>query len=223
MTLSTRHVFNATAASYDKDRSRLVPGFDSLYRWAVDLIPQDADSVLDLGAGTGLLSEFIRARFPDAHLHLLDISGAMLSKAKERFAEDERITFEVANYATTELQGCYDAVVSALSIHHLDDEAKRALFSTIRNVLRPGGVFINAEQVLGPTPPLEVRYKTLWLEQVRTLGASEQQIHESLFRQQEDRCASVEAQIAWMRSAGFEDVDCWFKEGRFAVLAGTNP
>jgi len=38
---------------------------------------------------------------------------------------------------------------------------------------------------------------------------------------QADLCASVEDQLAWMRSARFADADCWLKEGRFAVLAGT--
>jgi tRNA (cmo5U34)-methyltransferase len=39
--------------------------------------------------------------------------------------------------------------------------------------------------------------------------------------QQEDRCAAVEDQLSWMREAGFTDADCWYKENRFAVLAGT--
>jgi tRNA (cmo5U34)-methyltransferase len=42
-------------------------------------------------------------------------------------------------------------VVSALAIHHLDDDAKQDLNARVREVLRPGGVFVNAEQVRGPT------------------------------------------------------------------------
>ena len=91
----------------------------------------------------------------------------------------------------------------------------------MHETLKSSGVFVNAEQVLGPTPELEARYRAKWLQQVRALGASEKQISDALFRQQEDRCASVESQLTWMRLAGFADVDCWFKNGRFAVLAGT--
>jgi len=223
VSLSIQHAFSSTAEVYDRNRSRLIPGFESLYRWAVDLVPDDATQILDLGAGTGLLSAFVRARFPDASLHLIDLSAAMLAKAEERFAGDQRITFEVADYSVAALQGGYHAVVSALSIHHLEDKAKRTLFETIMKVLLPGGVFVNAEQVLGSTPALEERYKREWLHQVRALGATEQEISDSLFRQQADRCASVEDQVDWMRSAGFNDVDCWFKEGRFATLAGIKP
>jgi len=223
VSLSTENAFSSTAALYDLNRSRLIPGFEGLYRWAVDLVPNDATQILDLGAGTGLLAALIRARFPDASLHLIDLSAAMLAKARERFEGDTRTTFEVAGYSVAALQGRYNAVVSALSIHHLEDDAKRALFDSIMNVLLPGGVFVNAEQVMGSTPALEERYKREWLHKVRALGATEQQISDSLFRQQEDRCASVEDQMAWMRSAGFSDVDCWFKDGRFATLAGTKP
>ncbi|MGI4829899.1 MAG: class I SAM-dependent methyltransferase [Janthinobacterium lividum] len=223
MSTTIHHAFSSTAASYDEHRSRLIPGFEGLYRWAVDLIPEDATRVLDLGAGTGLLSAFVRKRFPNAHLHLVDFSEAMLSKAKDRFAEDPHVSFAIADYSTTKMDGSYDAVISALSIHHLSDESKREIFSIIAGLLHSRGMFINAEQVLGPTPALEQRYKENWLAQVRVLGATEEQIRDSLFRQQADLCATVKDQLDWMHSAGFTDVDCWFKEGRFAVLAGMRP
>lgn len=220
---STEHAFSSTAALYDVNRSRLIPGFQGLYRSAVDLVPADATRILDLGAGTGLLSAFIRARFPSASIHLIDVSPVMLAKAEARFAGDHNITYEVADYSLATLQGSYHAVVSALSIHHLQHQAKQLLFQAILNILEPGRVFVNAEQVLGPSDVLEERYKRTWLNQVRMLGATEEEINASLFRQQEDRCASVEDQIAWMREAGFCEVDCWFKDGRFATLAGTKP
>lgn len=223
MNTAAYEAFSSTARLYDQNRSRLIPCFDDLYRWAVDLVPADARCILDLGAGTGLLSAFVRARLPGSSLHLLDFSDAMLAQARQRFAGDADVTFELADYATATLTGSYDAVVSALSIHHLEDERKRHLFHSVLGALKPGGVFVNAEQVLGPTPFLEGRYRAIWLQQVRTLGATEQEIADSLHRQQGDLCASVEDQLLWMRSAGFCDVDCWFKDGRFAVMAGTKP
>lgn len=223
MNSSVEQAFSSTAQAYDRNRAHLIPGFDGLYRWAVALIPSSATNILDLGAGTGLLSSFVRAQFPDAKLHLVDLSAPMLERAKERFAGDTRTTFAVADYATTPLADGYDAIVSALSIHHLEHPAKQSLFREIVRALRPGGVFVNAEQVLGPTAELERRYKQVWLAEVRALGATAQEIEDALFRQQQDRCATVEQQVEWMRSAGLVDVDCWFKEGRFATLSGTKP
>jgi tRNA (cmo5U34)-methyltransferase len=218
---NTKTVFDATACTYDTDRSRLIPGFDAFYRWAINLIPPRAKNILDLGAGSGLFTILIRNRFPEAHIHLIDFSAPMLEIARTRLGNDPRITYQQADYLTEPLPENLCAVVSSLSIHHLDDSGKRVLFQRIHQSLLPGGVFVNAEQVAGPTPALEARYKSLWLEQVRAAGATEQQIEAAVFRQQEDRCASVEDQLLWLREIGFSDADCWFKDNRFAVMAGT--
>lgn len=217
----TRHVFDATASTYDQDRSRLIPGCDSLYRWAIDLIPPHAQRIVDLGAGSGLLTILIRSRFPAAMIHLIDFSGPMLDLARTRFGPDPLLTYEQADYVTSPLPTQVDAIASSLSIHHLENADKRTLFHNVHAALAPGGVFINAEHIAGPTPALEARYQSLWLQQVRELGATTKQIEESLFRQQEDRRASVEDQIQWLREAGFHDADCWYKENCFAVMAGT--
>ncbi len=217
----TKEVFDATASSYDAERSRLIPGCETFYWWAVDLIPADAEEILDLGAGSGFLSVLIRNRFPQARIHLIDFSGPMLELARRRLGETALITYEQADYGKAALPKGLDAVVSSLSIHHLEDEGKLELFRKIHAALAAGGRFINADQVAGPTAELEERYKALWLEQVRLAGATPEQIRTSLYRQREDRCAPVEAQLQWLREAGFSDADCWYKESRFAVMAGT--
>jgi len=223
MPSTTQTAFDVTAATYDADRALLIPCYNAFYRRATDLIVHDARNILDLGAGTGLLSAFVRQWYPQAQIILADLSEPMIEKARVRFADDKNVTFEVTDYTTAPINGTYDSIVSALSIHHIDDAAKRALFSKIFKALRPGGTFVNAEQVAGPTPEIDHRYKELWLEQVREGGATPDQIADSLYRQQDDRCASVGDQLDWMREAGFTDADCWFKDNRFAVLSGTRP
>jgi tRNA (cmo5U34)-methyltransferase len=221
MTNRTREVFDTTASTYDRGRSLLIPGCDNFYRWGVGLIPAKAKHILDLGAGSGLLTILVRNRFPDAHIHLVDFSEPMLALARERMGDDGNVSYQQGNYLTDALPGEQCAVVSSLSIHHLDDEEKRSVFARVHAALKPRGVFVNAEQIAGPTPELDVRYRALWLEQVRAAGATEQQIKASLYRQQEDRCATVEDQLRWMREAGFADADVWYKDNRFAVMAGT--
>jgi tRNA (cmo5U34)-methyltransferase len=223
MSTVTKELFDITAPTYDADRARLIPCYDAFHRRATDLIPGSARRILDLGAGTGILTQFVRKWYPEAHIHLMDFSEPMIELARKRLAADPNLTFEVADYLTAPLGENYDAVVSALSIHHLEDADKQTLFHKIFAALRPGGVFVNAEQVAGPTPVIDALYKKLWLEQVREAGATPQQIADSLYRQQDDRCASVEDQLHWLREAGFTDADCWFKDNRFAVLAATRP
>ncbi len=144
MTNQTKAVFDAAASIYDKDRSRLIPGCDTFYRWAIDLIPERAQRILDLGAGSGLLTILVRDRFPEADIHLMDFSGAMLDLARRRLGDSPAITYEEADYVVAPLPRNLDAVVSSLSIHHLENAEKREVFRKIYEALAPAGVFIDA-------------------------------------------------------------------------------
>ena len=116
--------------------------------------------------------------------------------------------------------GPWDAVVSALAVHHLDDAQKQQLFARIHAALRPGGVFVNAEQVAGPTSALTTYYEQWHEQQARAAGSDDAEWAGAVERMSYDRCASVEAQLGWLRDAGFGDADCLFKDHRFAVLVG---
>lgn len=219
----TEEVFSSTAAAYDQARAKLIPCFTQLYNTAVSLLPAGTAHVLDLGAGTGLLSHFVRQRFPDAHLAMIDSSEPMLAQAQQRFTRDPHTAFFLGDYTVHPWGSEYDAVVSALSIHHLSDNAKGALFARVLAALKPGGVFVNAEQILQSTPELEAHAKAAWLSEVHALGATEQQIADSLLRQTEDRCSTVADQLTWMREAGLAEAHSAFASGRFAVLFGRRP
>jgi SAM-dependent methyltransferase len=216
--------FTAHARDYDALRRRLVPCFDAFYGAALDRVadwgvPPRA-RVLDLGAGTGLLAAMVKERWPAASVHLVDVSEGMLAEARARLGNAPGTSFEVADYATAPLGDGWDLVVSALSIHHLEDEAKRALLARVRDALQPGGLFVNAEQVLGPTPAAEVAYRTRWRAQAQALGATPDELAAAEARMRFDRCAPLDVQLGWLREAGFAEVDCVFKAWRFAVYAG---
>jgi tRNA (cmo5U34)-methyltransferase len=229
-------LFSLGAQGYDAVRRNLVPCFDGFYTSALDVIGDWAGArasttldVLDLGAGTGLFSAMVIGRLPQARIHprfhLIDVSDAMLAQARQRFAgaADSNVSFEVRDYTQGNLGGPWDLVISALSIHHLDDGAKRSLFARIFEALRPAGLFVNAEQVLGPTPAAEARYRRLWDEQVLGSGVDRLEYERAVERMRHDRCATLRDQLEWLRAAGFTEVDCAFKQWRFAVYFGTRP
>ncbi len=238
--------FGAHAPDYDRLRRRLVPNFDAFYGAALEIVAEWQAArgdkplrVLDLGAGTGLFAAMVRERFPKARIHLVDLSAPMLAEAERRFAKakagragtavaaaDERpgrVTFAVADYAKDELGGPWDLVISALSIHHIDDAAKRTLFARIFAALAPGGLFLEADQVLAPTPELAARDHAHWRATAAGLGASEAEIVAAEGRMSFDRCATLEDQLAWLREAGFAPVDCGYKARQFAVFFGVKP
>jgi tRNA (cmo5U34)-methyltransferase len=205
---------------YDAPRRRLVPDFDRFYGTAAELVAElgvDQPEVLDLGAGTGLLSAAVLAAVPGARLTLLDGAAPMLAVARQRLGDVPTI---VADLTDPLPAGPFDAVVSALAIHHLDDAGKRDLFARIRAVLRPGGVFVNAEQVCGPTPADQARYEAAHERDARALGSDDAEWDAAVVRMSHDRCATVEDQVAWLRAAGFDAADVDFKRFRFAVYHG---
>ena len=218
-----RDLFNATATTYDSTRRQLVPCFDDFYRTALDLIPFAAKAmirVVDLGAGTGLLSALVAATFPNATLVLIDVSTEMLARARERFAATpQRFEYCVGDLASVELPPC-DVAISALAIHHLDDAQKADLFRRVSDALQPGGIFINADQVLGPTSATEARNRDMWRRHARAAGATEAYLATAAERMRADRAETLSEQLSWIEEAGFVDVDCSYKSYMFAVYSG---
>jgi tRNA (cmo5U34)-methyltransferase len=215
----TSEIFERHAAGYDAERRRLIPPIDAFYGAAVGalgLAGRPVRRVLDLGAGTGWLARAVRAAHPDAELTLLDGSAAMLEQARAALGEDA--TYVTGDLAAPLPAGPWDAIVSALAIHHLDDADKRDLFARAHAALAAGGVFVDAEQVSGPTALFDEAYATWHERSAAALGATAQEWAAARERMRADRLAPLEDQLAWLREAGFADADCLFKDHGFAVL-----
>jgi tRNA (cmo5U34)-methyltransferase len=224
MHTSAAQIFDAHAVDYDASRRRLIPPYDRFYDTAVEAIALSTTAprrVLDLGAGTGLLSAKVAAAYPTAELHMLDAAPAMLDEGRKRLGN--RGTIHIGDFADRLPPGPFDAVVSSLAIHHLDHPGKHDLFARVHDVLRPGGVFVNAEQVLGATPKLDAHYAAWHKRASFALGTTDEEWDASMQRRGFDRCATVSDQLTWLADAGFTDVDCVFQDHLFAVLVARRP
>lgn len=215
-----REAFNRFAQDYDSQREYIIPDMRQYYGaavWAMESRAQQPE-ILDVGAGTGLLSAFLLEKFPDARLTLMDISENMLKMAKKRFADRPETRYVVSDYSTGELGGPYDIICSALSIHHLAAEDKRELFRRIYAVLRPGGIFVNADQADGETPYLRQRYLDYWNDFLRSGPLNTKESAEILRRRDTlDKNEKLSVQLGWLRECGFADVDIVYKNRTFIV------
>ena len=221
--MTIKQLFDMGAAQYDGQRRKVIPCFDDFYKTAIDLIPFDTEdkfTVLDLGAGTGLLTALILNSFPKASSMVLDISGKMLEKAKERFKGNDHVHFCAMDYARSLPTGEFDLIVSAMSIHHLYDPDKRLLYKKIYNALLPGGMFIHAELVKGTTDATEVTYQRMWFEHLKKTDLTEDQLSVIFERMSHDITTPLDIQLDWLKEAGFMDVDCFYKYYNFTVYAG---
>ena len=129
-----------------------VPDYDTLQteigRLVRDSDAADAPRVLDLGGGTGSTSRAVLDARPGARVVLVDENPQMLDVARELLPADRVEQLVVADLADPLPDGPFDLVVSALAVHHLDGAQKRALFSTVRDLLAPGGRFALADVVV---------------------------------------------------------------------------
>ncbi|BBO68475.1 SAM-dependent methyltransferase [Desulfosarcina alkanivorans] len=221
--MTVKELFDAGARKYDGNRRKVIYCFDDFYGTLLDLIPfapADRFSFLDLGAGTGLVSALIRERFTRAEAHLLDNSEKMLTLARERFSGETGVDFYVRDYAREELPGPHPLIVSAMSVHHLSDSEKQRLVQRVFERLTPGGYFIHAELALGATPATEALYQSFWRRHLGSTDIEKEALDAIYQRMACDRPATLDHQLAWMRAAGFADVDCFFKHHNFTVYAG---
>jgi SAM-dependent methyltransferase len=117
------------------------PGFIELRERITRLAsPLPDDRVLDLGAGTGLLTLALapRVRVVEA----VDASPPMLRRLRERAdaARLQNVITTVADLRSLPLPDCaFTLVVSNYAFHHLDHPGKALALSEARRVLRPGG------------------------------------------------------------------------------------
>lgn len=221
-----RTLFDAAAASYDASRRQLIPCFDDFYGTVAELVAAHAPAaprILDLGAGTGLLSAVVAGIRPQAHLVLTDLAEAMLDKARQRFAGRADTEYRVMDHLALDCDGEFDLVVSGLSIHHLEDDGKRDLTARAARALKPGGLFVNADQVAGDSPAMEQRYWRHWYEAAKASGIAASELEAAVTRQQLDRRTPLAPQLEWLRQAGLADVECRYKNVSFAVLCGLKP
>ena len=202
------------------------------------MVPHVVDApirILDIAAGYGALAVALLKDRPKATAVCLDASAEMDKLGRERNASfGSKIEFVQASIETPEwlkaINGVFDAVVSSRALHHFTaDERRRFMFKEIFGIVRAGGCFINADNVRAATPSLRERNRNArdnWLQECIRQSSGGQTTLEEL------RAASpsayhgphnnsyLEEELAWLREAGFEDVDCFWKFGTTVVYGG---
>jgi tRNA (cmo5U34)-methyltransferase len=190
------------ADGWDPDRYdevvESVPGYDELQQAAIEasLSGSPAEKVLELGVGTGETSQRLLAAHPTAHLVGIDASAAMLGAARASLPA-ERVTLSIGRIEDPLPDAPFDLVVSVLAVHHLTDPAKAALFGRVRRVVVDGGSFVLGDVVVPRDP-------------ARALVELEDGV---------DLPAPIDAQVSWLREAGFDASVVWERDDLAVFLA----
>jgi tRNA (cmo5U34)-methyltransferase len=191
--------------------------------------------VLDLCCGEGLLTRALLEALPEARLLAFDGSPSMLKATLKACLDDPRLTTrltDIADHGWRQFDRPLSAVVSSLSVHHLDDAAKKRLFADLFSALRPGGVFVLAD-VIRPATAIgheiaarqwdeEVERRSLEMRGDRSGVEAFRNADWNHFRHEKldpiDKPSLLVEHVDWLRAAGFADVDLhWMVAGQMIV------
>ena len=219
-----------------------VPEREEQIATVLDMVPDPGEGLLvDLCCGEGLLSRALLERFPKARVLAMDLSPAMLEKARVSLAEHgDRFStrpFDLADRSWRRFPEPVHAFVSSLAIHHLDGDGKRELFRDLAAALAPGGVLVIADLVRPATPAAHALAARAWDEAVRrrslelaeNLGPFEKFRAErwNLYADPEpdpiDQPSRLLDQLRWLEEAGLSGVDVYWMKAGHAVFGGVRP
>jgi trans-aconitate 2-methyltransferase len=96
------------------------------------------ETVLDLGCGTGRVTEKLLERLPRGHVVAVDGAPAMVQRAREQLGH--RATVVLSDLLELKLDEPVDAAISTATFHWIADHD--ALFARVAGALKPGGQFV---------------------------------------------------------------------------------
>lgn len=217
--------FEEEAREFDSIILKLIPYYPEMLGALVSAIPFNKSKVIkviDLGCGTGKISEMVKIDFPNAMITCLDVAENMIKMAKNNLSDYSDISYQLADFNHFDFEEQYDVAISSLSLHHLTtDEDKKSFYRKIYNSLLPDGVFYNADNVIASNDYLQSIYIDKWKEFMRK-SVSEEEIDNNWIPRYyvEDRPAKLVDQLDWLTEIGFVNVDVIWKYYSFAVYGG---
>lgn len=217
------------ATADERERSRVWPR-----RVLAELLPfaePDRFTFVDLGAGTGAAARAVLDRYPVSSAVLADYSPQMMEEGRRALAAyDGRYRYVEIDMAAgrwpAELGGGLEAVISSLCVHHLADDRKQALFGEVFDRLVPGGWFLDYDPVAADDPAVGEQWQRV--QDRRDPEAAAKRSHRTPEEQARwdnhvRHIVPLDLQLGFLRTAGFEAVDVYWKELDHVIFGGRRP
>jgi tRNA (cmo5U34)-methyltransferase len=226
---------------YRANADNFIPERKSLLKIAASFYGQfirdgQRKRVMDLGCGDGILAENLLTIGAQMDVIAVDGSEDMLAAARRRLREFPTVEFRRLDFEDILAGGfpCdpFDFIASAFALHHLEISRKARLFESLRKLLKPGCYFVNVDIATSEQELVNDWYYVLWKEWIlaheEALGLKEKaasmgslaEVPAHARVKPENHYDSLESQIAALRRAGFEAVECHYRYGLFSIYSG---
>jgi SAM-dependent methyltransferase len=243
------------AIGYDAAAEIIHPHYLAIQDAILDLLvrrgspdPAPPRLIVDLGGGSGRLIELILDAHSTANAIIVDQSEPFLALAERRLARfGSRATCILARLQDdwpspiTHLAAAptrrVSAFVSMSAIHHLEPAEKESLYCRCFDLLAPGGVLLNGDEIRAPRDDDYLQVLSNWADHMRghmAGNAIPPIFHDALHgwidrnvtrfgqpKKSGDDChETIDAQLGYFRAAGFTTADSPWHRDLWAVLRG---
>jgi len=187
--------------------------FKAAGRW-LGVFLRGGARVADVGCGPGTLAQRVLSDFPEVSVICTDGSADMLDLARERLASyGERVSYIQADFSQEGWRAAVpkdlDAIVSARAIHNLRKlKPIEKVYKEVFALLRPGGFFMNIERINFSSDYLHQKYREI---QIKERGKAPGL---------DGPGPSLLQQFQLLKRAGFESIDCPWRDGNTAIIFG---
>ena len=196
---------------------------------AMELITQAAVAttprirrVLDIGCGAGNNTLKLLQLAPAFASDLLDLSSAMLERARERVSKagaSEVRTIQADFRAADLPAGGYDVILAAAVLHHLRDDADwESAFRKIHELLAPGGSVWITDLVQHEIPQVHAMMWRRYGDYLASLGGADYRVKVFGYIEKEDSPRPLTYQLDLLRRVGFAAVEVLHKNSSFAAF-----
>lgn len=129
-------------------------------------------SVLEIGSGSGLVTERILDAVPTATVDGADFSEPMMAQAASRLARFgarfRQHRCDLASFdASARVPGTFDVVLVLQVLHEIPAAAKRAVLSSLRNTLNEDGLLLYGERLRADYATFATAHSAVWNALVR--------------------------------------------------------
>jgi len=205
---------------FDDMLARSIPGYETM-RWAThqvgaQFLQGDWSTVVDIGASRGESVDWFIQNHPRHKYKLIEISQPMRETLEARYSENPDV--RVWNRDLREADQVFDKVddcsmiLSVLTLMFVPIEHRPALVRAMWETLRPGGVLIMVEKMLGATPLLDAKLKDTYYKMKADNGYTQDEI---LRKKLSLEGVLVPLTETWNRDllerAGFNQIDYFFR------------
>jgi ubiquinone/menaquinone biosynthesis C-methylase UbiE len=187
----------------------------------------DEIKVLEAGAGSGVTTSFLLAADPRVRVLAVDNAKAMLDQAAALLSNDRRrvelVEAYILEYAQQQADQSIDAFVAVWTLHNLTPEYRSELFTEIRRILKPGGIFVSGDKYTVNDDTQHQQLLEMQLNRFREYPTQNKAIAQAwVDHNLEDEAIKIgeDEQYGILERLGFVGVETVYRQDMEAIIKG---